>query len=163
MSTDKESEESSSTIVEKTVGELEPRMKAVNITIKVMSKTDTREVPSRIDGSIHKVADALVGDSTGVILMTMWDDTIDKVNKDDTIYIKNGYVSLFKGSMRLNSGKYGTIEPTEKTITEVNEGNNVSDRQFEQERRYPSSRPSYGGTDRYGRGGGGNRDRFRRR
>jgi len=167
MSIDKESEESSSTIVEKTVGELEPRMSEVNITIKVMSKTDTREVPSRFDGSILKVADALVGDNTGTILMTLWNDDIDKVNKDETISIKNGKTSLFRGSMRLKVGKYGNIEPAEKTITEVNEENNLSDRQFEQpESRPPKFQPLYGSMDsgrKGGRGGRGSRRQLRRK
>jgi len=161
MSTDEESE-SSTPVVEKTVGQLEPRMREVNITVKVMSKTDPREVPSRVDGALHKVADALVGDSTGCLLMTLWDDTIDKVKENETISIKNGYVSLFQGSMRLNTGKYGTIEPTERTLDEVNKDNNLSDRRFEQERRYPKFRPLYGDMDRRRQGDRGGRSRRRR-
>jgi len=166
MAIDKEADESSSTVVEKTVSELAPRMSEVNITVKVISKTDIREVPSRFDGSILKISDALVGDSTGVIIMTLWNDDIDKVNENETISIKNGKASLFRGSMRLKVGKYGNIEPAEKTITEVNEENNLSDRQFEQAPRDLKFQPLFGGMDRGrkgGRGGRGSKRQLRRR
>ncbi|WP_309493330.1 hypothetical protein [Candidatus Hecatella orcuttiae] len=153
-------EEADSAAVEKKVSELGPHVKGVDITVKVMSKTAAREVPSRIDGSVHRLAEALVGDPTGCIILTLWDDAIDKVNENETISIKNGYVSMFKGFMRLNTGKSGTIEPAEKPVTEVNEANNLSDRRFEQEQRYPKFRPLYGDMDRSRRG---NRGKFRRR
>jgi len=127
MAIDKVADESGSTVVEKTVSELAPRMSEVNITVKVMSKSDIHEVSSRFDSSILKVSDALVGDSTGAIIMTLWNDDIDKVNKNETISIKNGKTSLFRGSMRLKVGKHTNIEPAERTITEVNEENNLSD------------------------------------
>jgi len=102
--------------------------------------------------------DALVGDETGCLYLTLWDDNIDKINEGDTVTINNGYVSLFKGSMRLNIGRYGSFKPAEAPIAEVNQANNLSSKQFEQERRYPSFRPMYrdegfrGGRGR-GRGG----------
>jgi len=161
MSIDK-TEESRSTVVEKTVSELVPHMSEVNITVKVMSKSDVREVSSRFDDSILKVTDALVGDSTGCILMTLWNDEIDKVNENETISIKNGKTSLFNGSMRLKAGKYGTIEPAKRTITEVKKDNNLSDRQFE-ETHAPKFRPLYGGMDRGRSGSRGSRRQSRRR
>jgi replication factor A1 len=165
MSTGKDAEESTSTVAEKTVSELAPHMSEVNITVKVMSKSDIREVPSRFGESVLKVADALVGDSTGCILMTLWNDEIDKVNENETISIKNGKTSLYRGSMRLKAGKYGTIEPSKTPIAEVNGDNNLSDRQFE-EPSAPKFRPLYGGMDhgrRGGRGSRGSRRQLRRK
>jgi replication factor A1 len=79
------------------------------------------------DGSPHKVCDALVGDETGVVYLTLWDDNIEKVNVDDSIRVENGYVTLFKGNIRLNIGKYGKIEPAKEPLAEeVNQENNVS-------------------------------------
>jgi replication factor A1 len=121
-------------------------------------------VTSRSDGSTHRVADILVGDETGCITMTLWDDAIDKVNEADVINVKNGYVSLFKGSMRLNTGKYGSFDKSEKTIGDVNTENNLSNRRFEEERRYSSFfRSAYGGErdrDDRRRGGRGYRRRY---
>lgn len=137
--------------VEAKVGELTPQSRAVNVTAKVVSKSEIREIPMGRDGSAHKVCDALVGDETGSVYLTLWDDNIEKVNEGDSIRVENGYVTLFKGNMRLNIGKYGKLEPAKEPLTvEVNTENNVSSKTYEQERRSFGRGGGYGG----GRGGG---------
>ncbi len=157
--------------VEAKVGDLTPQSKAVNVTAKVVSKTEIREIPMGRDGSPHKVSDALIGDETGVVYLTLWDDNIEKVNEGDTVRVENGYVTLFKGNIRLNIGKYGKLEPATTPLeVEVNTENNVSSKTYEQERRpFRGGRGfgggGYGGRDRRGGGGyggggyGGGRDR----
>ena len=151
--------------VDAKVGELTPSSRAVNVKAKVVSKTEVRTIAAGRDGAPHRVADALVGDETGCVYLTLWDDNIDKVNAGDTINVKNGYVSLFRGSMRLNIGRYGSLETGAAPIENVNTDNNLSNKEFPQERRrYPSFRPryrdeggGYGGRGRsrgYGRGRG---------
>ena len=158
--------------VEAKVGDLTPQSKAVNVTAKVVSKTEIREIPMGRDGSPHKVSDALIGDETGVVYLTLWDENIEKVNDGDTIRIENGYVTLFKGNMRLNIGKYGKLEPAESPLeAEVNTENNVSSKTYEQERRPYRGRSggrgygcnSFGGRGGGGRSGYGGRDRGDRR
>ncbi len=150
------------------VGELTPQSKAVNVVAKVVSKTEIREIPMGRDGSAHKVCDALIGDETGVVYLTLWDENIEKVNEGDSIKIENGYVTLFKGNIRLNTGKYGKLETAEEPLSvEVNEENNVSSKTYEQPRRpfrgggRGGGGRSFGGRDRRGGGGfgGGGRDR----
>ncbi len=153
--------------VEAKVGELTPQSRAVNVTAKVVSKSEIREIPMGRDGSPHKVCDALVGDETGSIYLTLWDDNIEKVNENDTVRIENGYVTLFKGNMRLNIGKYGKLEMAKEPFEgEVNTENNVSSKTYEQPRRPFRGRGGYGGGGRrgggYGGGYGGGRDRDRR-
>lgn len=141
--------------VEAKVGDLTPQSKAVNVTAKVVSKTEVREIPMGRDGSAHKVSDALIGDETGVVYLTLWDDNIEKVNEADTVRIENGYVTLFKGNIRLNIGKYGKLEPAKEPLAvEVNTENNVSSKTYEQERR-----PFRSGGRGFGGGGSGGRDR----
>ena len=133
------------------VGELTPNSKAVNVTVKVVSKGEVRSTTSGRDYSMHKLAEALVGDDTGCIYLNLWDDNIEKVNEGEILSIKNGYVNLFRGFMRLNIGRYGSFETVkEPKITNVNTENNLSSKQYEQERRYGGRR--YGGGGR--RGGG---------
>ena len=147
--------------VEAKVGDLTPQSKAVNVTAKVVSKTEIREIPMGRDGSAHKVSDALIGDETGVVYLTLWDDNIEKVNEADTVRIENGYVTLFKGNIRLNIGKYGKLDQAKEPLTvEVNTENNVSSKAYEQERR-PFRSGGRGGGRGFGGGGGygGGRDR----
>jgi replication factor A1 len=153
--------------VEAKVGELTPQSRAVNVTAKVVSKSEIRDIPMGRDGSAHKVCDALVGDETGSVYLTLWDDNIEKVNDGDTVRVENGYVTLFKGNMRLNIGKYGKLEPAKEPLSvEVNTENNVSNKAYEQERRpfrggggYGGRGGGYGGGRGGGGGYGGGRDR----
>lgn len=125
------------------------------MTAKVVSKSEVREIPMGRDGSPHRVCDALVGDATGSIYLTLWDDNIDKVNESETIRVENGYVTLFKGNMRLNIGKYGKLEPAKEPLEgEVNTENNVSSKTYEQQRR-----PFRGRSGGFGGRRGGFRDR----
>jgi replication factor A1 len=141
--------------VEAKVGDLTPQSKAVNVTAKVVSKTEIREIPMGRDGSPHKVSDALIGDETGVVYLTLWDDNIEKVNDGDTVRVENGYVTLFKGNIRLNIGKYGKLELASTPLAaEVNTENNVSSKAYEQERRPFRGGGGRGGGRGFGGGGG---------
>ncbi len=130
---DKEQSESEELVK---VEKLTPNSKAVNTIVKVVSKSQVRNVTGR-DYSVRRVADALVGDETGCVYLTLWDDNIDKINEEATLRVTNGYVNLFRGNMRLNIGKYGSFKLLEESpITEVNTENNLSNKRYEQERRY---------------------------
>jgi len=132
------------------VGELTPNSKAVNVTAKVVSKSEVRDVASGRDGAPHRVCDALIGDETGCIYLTLWDDNIDKVSIEETIRIGNGYVNLFRGNMRLNVGRAGTLEVAKEPFAgEVNTQNNMSEKTYEQQ--YRPYRGSRGYRSGYGR------------
>lgn len=125
----------------KKIEELNPRSRALNVIVKLVSKSDIREVVTRRDGSNHRICDATVGDETASIILTLWDNSIDEINEGETVRIKNGYVSLFRGSMRLNIGRYGSFEKMEEeVISEVNTENNLSEKTYEQ---YPRFRSVY--------------------
>jgi replication factor A1 len=140
---------------------LSPNSRGVNTIVKVVSKGEIRSVTGR-DYSVRRVADALVGDETGCLYMTLWDEKIDAINDGSTLQITNGYINLFRGNMRLNVGKYGSYEVLEDSpIEEVNTENNLSDKRYEQERRFNrgGGRGGYGGRSGGYGGRGGGRDR----
>ena len=112
------------------VEDLKTYTRRANLRVKVISKGEPKGVVSRRDGSTHQVAEALVGDETGCILLNLWDEDIGRFEVGDVIQIRNGYVRLFRGSMRLNIGKYGEAEKLEEEMAEVNTENNLSERQF---------------------------------
>jgi replication factor A1 len=125
--------------------------KEVDTVVKVISKSEVRNVTSGGRLESHQVCDALVGDETGSIYLTLWDDNINKINEEATLRITNGYVNQVRGNMRLNIGRYGSFQLLEESsITEVNTENNLSDKRYEQERRYQPYRQSGYGGSRYG-------------
>ena len=129
------------------VGDLNSYSRRVYTVVKVMSVTEAREVTSRRDMSTHRVTEALVGDETASVYLTLWDDVLDAVEEGQVLNIKDAYINLFRGSMRLNLGRYGSYEVLDEApFEEVNLDNNLSSRVFEQQQR------GYGrGRDRYGR------------
>ncbi len=139
------SEDNSSEEVEYVkVGDLKPYLGKIYLKAKIVEIAETREV----SGGEHRVADALVGDESGCILLSLWDDSIDQFETGNTVHVENGYVSVFRESMRLTSGKFGTVTKIEEEISETNTDNNLSDKQVEQ-------RPSRSSRGFGGRGGGG--------
>ena len=133
----------------KKIEELNPGSRSVDVLVKVLEINPPRDVSTK-DGSTHKVAEALVGDPSGCILLSLWDNDIEKIKADQNISIKNGYVTLFRGNMRLNTGRYGTIEATTEEVGTINKDNNISSRSYDQH--IPKFRPLYHDDDRRGRG-----------
>ena len=134
----------------KKVEELNPGSRSVDVLVKVVEVFPVREVTTK-DGSSHMVAEALVGDETGSVILSLWDDAASGAQVNKMIQIRNGYISLYKGNMRLNIGKYGTMEDTTEVVGEVNKDNNISNRSYDQQ--IPKFRPLYTGGNERGRYG----------
>ncbi len=95
------------------IAELRNGMKRVSVEATVLEKGTPRQVMSRFGEETYTVADAVVGDESGKIKLTLWNEQIAQVNVNDKIRIENGYVTSFKGEVQLNVGKYGkmTVNP----------------------------------------------------
>ncbi len=148
------------------VRDLTPNSKQVNVLAKVLSVGEPKEVMGKF-GDPRKVCEAVVGDDTAVITLSLWNEQIGTIAKDETIFVDNGYVSLVRGHMRLNVGRYGNLSKSTDSVGEINQGLDMSQQEFESERRSFGGggfrdRGGYGG-GRYsgggGQGGSGGRDR----
>ena len=128
------------------VKDLTPRSNKVNVLVKVMGVGEPKEIPDRFGGEAKRVADARVGDETGTILLSLWQDQIGSVKEGDVLSIENGYVSLVRGHMHFNVGKYGKMTKSDKEIPNVNMEIDVSAAEHERE----WFRPRYGGRFRSG-------------
>mgnify|MGYP000568944704 CR=1 FL=1 len=119
------------------VANLTPRSRNINLRVRVLELHEPKVVFSRVTGEQHKVAEALVGDETGVVLMSLWNDTIDQVKVDDTLDIENARVTLFNNTMRLTLGREGNLKKSSVEISEddVNKENNISLKRYEQRTR----------------------------
>ena len=133
------------------ISELSPFDRKLQVLFVVVEKSEARSIVSRKTNEEHQLADITVGDDRGIVTCTLWDETIDRVEEGKTYILKNGYVNVFQGQMRLALGKWGSIEDTDEEISldAVNSENDRSKEQHEDRRRRRS----------YGRGG---EDRGRR-
>ncbi|HLE54868.1 MAG TPA: hypothetical protein VI999_06495, partial [Thermoplasmata archaeon] len=133
------------------VKDLTPESKQVNVLAKVVGLSEEREITSRF-GEARKLVEATVGDETGTVLLTLWNDQIGQVAKDQVVLVDNGYVSLVRGHIRLNVGKYGSLAKSETPFETVNTSLDVSAVEYEREPRYRSG--GYGGGRDRGSGSG---------
>jgi ssDNA-binding replication factor A large subunit len=130
------------------VRDLTPNSKQVNVLAKVMTVGEPKEVMGKF-GDPRKVCEAVVGDDTATIVLSLWNEQIGTIAKDEVVLVDNGYVSLVRGHMRLNVGRYGNLSKSTEAIAEVNQTLDMSQQEFESERR------SFGGGGYRDRGGGG--------
>jgi replication factor A1 len=94
------------------VKDLQPRQGKVDITIEVSEKGDIREFEKF--GKKGRVCSAKGKDTSGEIILSLWNEQIEQVNVGDKIQITNGYVSEFQGEKQLTTGKFGKLEVVEK-------------------------------------------------
>jgi hypothetical protein len=66
------------------VADLRSRMKHLNITFKVLDEGDLHEVKSRRDGETHYILTMKIGDVTGTVLISVWDNLVDYFEVDET-------------------------------------------------------------------------------
>ncbi len=107
---------------------------SVRKNIKVVGKIIELQPPRDVvfkDSSNHQVCDVLFADETGCISLSIWDDTIERIQKGKVYRVENGYVSVFRGNLRLNVGKFGEIIPVNTSIKRINKENNLSEQILE--------------------------------
>ena len=143
------------------IKDLTPQHKKANVVAKVVRVGEIREVSSRY-GPPKKVSDTVIGDETGTIVMSLWQEQVGTVKDGDSIYIDNGYISLFRGHMRLNIGKYGALSKAEQAVENVVAAPDMSEKEYEQEGRsdhFGGERDgAFRASGRGGGWGGGRRD-----
>ena len=118
------------------VGELSPNIREVNLVAKVVELGEIREVTNRQTGEEHKVKDVLIGDETGTVYFSAWNEHIDSVQENETYQFLNAKTILFRRNIRLSLGRSGQIEGVEDKIDKVETENNVSSKEYENPRRY---------------------------
>jgi len=121
------------------VDELTPRTSRVNMPVKVISLDEPRSLDN---GTM--VCEGLVGDETGTVIMSFWNDEIETAQKDTVLELKDARANLVRGHMRLSLGKKGSMKESKDSINTIKESVNLSDLEYEM--------PRMGG-----RGGGGGR------
>lgn len=122
------------------VEELKPNTKNIILTAKVVELNEVRTVFNRKHNTEHTVMDILIGDDSGVVLFSAWNEDIEKYEIGKTFIFENAKTILFRRNIRLSLGKYGTSNDHED-IDEVNSENNVSEQEHETFRRFDNRGP----------------------
>jgi len=100
------------------VKDLNQGSKKVNVLAKVLSVGEPKQIQTRY-GEAKSVTEAVLGDETGKVTMSLWEEQANLVSPGDTIVVENGYVSFVRGHMRLNVGKYGSIKKSDTDLRKL--------------------------------------------
>lgn len=113
------------------IGEIAADASDVNISGRVLDISEVRTFEKR-DGSPGRVGNLLVGDETGKIRVTLWDeksDFLDEVDFDETIEVIHAYAreNNFSQQVELQIGNRGLIRKSEKTVEYREKFTDISD------------------------------------
>ncbi len=89
------------------ISDLKPNMDSVDVEVEVVEKGEEREFIKF--GRIGKMANALVRDETGEIVLTLWNEEVEIIPAGAKIKVVNGRVSEFQDKLCLSSGRYGCL------------------------------------------------------
>ncbi|MFW9924805.1 MAG: single-stranded DNA-binding protein [Candidatus Thorarchaeota archaeon] len=95
------------------INQLQADMRNVDIKFRVVKKGEIREIQSG-DGKSLKLSEVIVGDDTGKIYLTLWDQSIELLKEGEIGMVKNGFIKVVRNELRLNVGKYGELIKVEK-------------------------------------------------
>eukprot|EP00275_Glaucocystis_incrassata_P002213 EC125017.1.p2 GENE.EC125017.1~~EC125017.1.p2 ORF type:complete len:146 (+),score=19.07 EC125017.1:123-560(+) len=116
------------------IGDLKPTSSGVNLIAKVVSCNIVVE-RTRPDGSRIRIAECLVADDTGCLVLGARNAQIDAIDMSagtPTIEIRNGKIEMFQGFMRLMVDKWGLVRAAAEAASfEPNTTNNPSNVEYE--------------------------------
>ncbi|MHA1229299.1 MAG: hypothetical protein ACTSRP_04670 [Candidatus Helarchaeota archaeon] len=109
------------------IQDLKGNTRNINVKFKVIKKYEPRSVQTKYGNQI--ICDFLIGDDTGCIILTLWNDDIYEIALNSYYELKGGYISTFRNISKLNKGRFGAllnISKEEAGFSDVNESNNLS-------------------------------------
>lgn len=86
-------------------------MNRVEMRVKVLEVSGVKEITTS-EGVKHRIAEFKVGDETGTMTLVLWDEKVASFRVGENLQIGNAFVTSFKGSWRINVGKYGEVKRT---------------------------------------------------
>jgi len=90
------------------ISDLRIGMKSINLNAKVLEIGDPSAVYTR-NGMQGMVANALLGDKTGTVQLSLWGEQISSVSVGDTARIINAQIGMFKGKKQLRIPRNGAL------------------------------------------------------
>jgi replication factor A1 len=97
------------------IGGLRVGMKHVNLSAKVLEISKSVSVSTRF-GNSAVLANALIGDKTGTIKLTLWNAQIGSVSVGDNVQIRDAQAFAFKGEKQLRIGRKGTLRVEQENV-----------------------------------------------
>lgn len=88
------------------------------LNVVVESKGEVKEAVLK-DGSKHSVCDCLISDSTGKVMLSLWNNKIDTVEVGDKLELCDVELTEFNGQTRIKIGLKGSMRNLGKATKET--------------------------------------------
>lgn len=96
------------------VMELKPEMRNINMTVRVISSDEPKTINTR--SGQRTISEAIVGDETGRVKLTLWGKAAGSVKEGQVIEIRGAWTTTYRGDVQLNIGGANNV----KVVTEHN-------------------------------------------
>jgi len=90
------------------IADMRAGMSNVSVRARVIDKSEVRNVQTRYGP--RSVADVVLEDDSGQIIMSLWGEAIDYVSVGDIVNISGAYITQFRDKLQLNVPRKGKIE-----------------------------------------------------
>jgi len=113
-----------------TVEELSMGLSDVTLVGKLLDVDDDYRTFDRDDGTEGRVGNVAIGDETGRIRVTLWDEATDlltELDAGEVVEVVDGYVRERDGDLELHVGSRGTIEAVDEDVEYVPETTAIDD------------------------------------
>lgn len=90
------------------INELQNKQGKVEVEAEILEIMQVREYEKF--GKKGRVANAKIKDNSGEIILTLWNEEIDKVKVGSKVKVVNGYVNEWQGQKQITAGRFGSIE-----------------------------------------------------
>ncbi|UCH04992.1 MAG: hypothetical protein JSW05_02200 [Candidatus Thorarchaeota archaeon] len=108
------------------IAEITPVCRHIAVRFRVLSMEEPRTVTSRKWGTKHLLTEAVVGDPTGTITLTLWNLDKEYVEVGGSYLLRGGRVTVYDECMQLAIGRQGEIVEAEHPVEFVDESVDMS-------------------------------------
>ena len=90
------------------IKDLTAGMRRINLTARVLEVPESKMIYTRY-GTTAAVSNVLITDETGSVRMSLWNNQIEMVHKDDVINITNGKVGWYGGEPQISIDQHSSV------------------------------------------------------
>ncbi len=94
--------------------DLKPGMENVHVVVRVLKADGPKVI--RTKAGERTISEALVGDETGKVKLTLWGRMAGSISEGDVIEITGGWTSVFKNEVQLNVGGHGKVDKVDSSL-----------------------------------------------
>lgn len=131
------------------ISDLRGNMDNVSVKVRVLEAGEATVINTK--NGPRTISEAIVGDESGRVKLTLWGKAAGTIKKGDVIEIKGGWTTVFRGQVQLNVGVKGTIVKLDNSEAPAEEDIPESTPAQQEERRGEGERRSFRGYGRFGR------------